>query len=661
MLCYRIILFTLLSIVLLMAPFAYAKQTYSVAVEWNDPVSKIMFDSLSNVQEIDFEFIEFNSYSEMLKAVSSGRVDLLANITYTEQRAKTLDFTAPTNIEYVYLFTRNNLSLSQARVLAVPAATIYHYVIAEEFPQIQFVQFEHASEALRLLNAGLVDGVVERINQLEYMTLSGTSAAILNDSLPLHPVSVAAVKGKYQDLLNIIEEHAHSVAFQKLLRRTIKRYQRQIRKLALRKEAVEKGINTDVSLRVKLENVKLFVNYQPDGSVDGITAEILNQVCEILQLQCQLVSEATEAWSSMYESLYNHSIDVLSPLAITETRREIFHLSDSYYSPEAILVKRKYYKDDVYRSISEMVVERIGVVKGNFFEVLLTNMLPGKELYTYSSQAELLDGLLNREVDYILITRAAFHSKLRQASSMIQIAEEGKVGVVYSYDLGFGFPNTEQGKVLAELFSKALNLVDLNRIVKKYDYPPDWYNTINDQKKRSRNGIFWFVAIFSSLVLIMGFFYRRSITDELTQLRNRLALYRRYGKSFPLHKILIYLDVNKFKAINDTFGHRVGDQVLKRLADNITHHWGAEAYRIGGDEFVLVCRGDRGKVEQRLKKISTFSFWDKDSNQEVVVTTSVGMAGNLDKSLPLDEVLQIADQSMYQSKARFRHAKRSSK
>lgn len=231
------------------------------------------------------------------------------------------------------------------------------------------------------------------------------------------------------------------------------------------------------------------MNYQPDGSVNGITADILFELCHILQLDCQLVSDSTESWANMYDSLLDQSIDILSPLAITDARKELFYLSDGYYSPEAILVKRKHYKDDVYRSVSEMLVERIGVVEGNFFESLLNDMLPSKKLHLYPSQHELLDALLNQKVDYIVLTRAAFHSKLRKAKSILNIAEEDKVGVIYTYHLGFGFPKTEQGKALSELFSKALPLVNLNSIAKKYDYPPDWYTTINDQKKLSRNSI----------------------------------------------------------------------------------------------------------------------------------------------------------------------------
>ncbi len=655
------VIYTLVGLLHLAAPSVWAepKSSYKVAVESGDPVSQILFNSLSKDTGIAFEFIKFDQFSAALEAVKSGQIDFLTNVIYSKERAETLDFTAPTNIEYVYFFTPDHLPLSQAQILAVPANSIYHFTLLEGYPEFRFVEFSDVSEAAELLHSGSVDGVIAGLSKLELMTVDGIDAALV-DELSLNPVSVVAPKGKHVELLKTIEEHAHSGEFQKLLRESTEQYQINVRKQALRKEVIQRGIDINEPLRVKLENIKLFVNYHNDNHVDGITADILYEVCELLQLDCQLASHADEAWSSMYQSLENQSIDVLSPLAITDARKALFYLSDGYYSPEAILVKRKHYKDDVYRSISEMLIERIGVVGGNFFESLLRDKLPGKELYLYSSQAELLDGLLNQEVDYILITRAAFNSKLREAKSTLQITEEKKVGVIHSYDLAFGFPKTEQGKHLSELFSKAINIININNIVNKYDYPPDWYSTINAQKKISRNGIIRFGFIISLLLLVLFVFYKRSITDELTRLRNRLAIYRKYGRLFPSHKTLIYVDVNKFKSINDRYGHRVGDLVLKHLATKIIRHWKGEAYRIGGDEFVLVSKESKEQIEQRLTKLTTFSFVERRSQDELVVTTSVGMATDLEKSLPLDEVLNVADKSMYKAKARFRRSKRAS-
>ncbi|WP_165311131.1 GGDEF domain-containing protein [Vibrio ziniensis] len=650
----------LLLIVCLISSGSMAKHktTYLVGTECDDFTTKLLFDSVSAESDVRFEYINFDSFSDALNAVSRGYVDFLSNVTFIEERTTTLDFSLPVSIEYVYLFTVDKPELDEISKLAVPMNTTIRKTIAEEFPNIEFVEYQNIEDAIAMLNLRQIDGVVDGLNHLENMVLSGFNAYLFNDHLSLHPVSIVTPKGKNQSLLKLIELHAHTAEFQRHFRESIEQYQLLIRKEALRKQVIASGIDVRYPLKVKLENIKLFVNYYPDGHVDGITADILYEVCDLLQIDCQLVSDEQESWSSMYESMLAKEIDVLSPLAITEQRKELFNFSDEYYSPEAILVKRKNYKDGVYRSISEMFVENIGVVEGNFFESLLQTMLPEKELHYYPTQKDLLMGLLNGEVDYIALTRAAFHDKLRRSKNVLAITEDTDVGVFYSYELGFGFQKDEKGRVLSELFSKALNLINEKSIIKKYDYPPDWYTTIQAQKKISRNSIVRFLFIIAILISVVFVFHRRSTTDELTRLRNRLALYKKYGSLFPNSKVLVYLDINKFKDINDNYGHRVGDKVLKQLGHNISRFWIGDAYRIGGDEFVLVTSRDVQQTERMLEGIKEFGFYEANSETNLLVSVSTGMAFDFEKNLPLDNVLNIADQSMYQSKHRFRYGDR---
>ncbi|MBJ7019231.1 substrate-binding periplasmic protein, partial [Vibrio cholerae] len=100
----------------------------------------------------------------------------------------------------------------------------------------------------------------------------------------------------------------------------------------------------------------------PDGSVRGISADVVFQACEILLLKCELVSNGQETWESMFDDLQDKSIDILAPITISPQRKKLAYFSESYYRPQAILVKREHYKDDVYSNVSELVAERIGVI-----------------------------------------------------------------------------------------------------------------------------------------------------------------------------------------------------------------------------------------------------------------------------------------------------------
>lgn len=166
--------------------------------------------------------------------------------------------------------------------------------------------------------------------------------------LPIQPVSIITPKQHNTLLLKQIESYVHSAAVQKLLRESVQKYQFDIRKQALRQSVIDSGLNVQRPLKIKLENVSQFAQYQRNGEVKGISADIVFQACDILLLKCQLASTADETWESMYGDLLDKQIDILAPVTISQQRKSLLYFSDSYYRPEAILVKRENYKDNVY-------------------------------------------------------------------------------------------------------------------------------------------------------------------------------------------------------------------------------------------------------------------------------------------------------------------------
>ena len=101
----------------------------------------------------------------------------------------------------------------------------------------------------------------------------------------------------------------------------------------------------------------------------------------------------------------------------------------------------------------------------------------------------------------------------------------------------------------------------------------------------------------------------RATTDPLTGVANRTVLMdrlhqglRRLGRSRGMLAVL-YLDLDRFKVINDSLGHHIGDDVLLKIAERLTHHLrpADTLARLGGDEFVLVAEG----VSDEAAAIST--------------------------------------------------------
>lgn len=625
-------------------------KVYFVATEADDVVSRVIFDDVSYHFNIDIEYVNYSSFDAILKSVEAGISDFAANVTFTPERAERFDFSRPTNIEYTYLFSKTNGHLEDMRKVGVPAGTIYGDLIRQNYPGIELVDYYGSAEAKQLLQHAKVDGVVDAINQLKPMLLEGFDAQLLNDRISIQPVSIVTPTGENAQLLSEIESHVHSARVQKLLRESIQKYQFDIRKHALRQAVIDSGLNIQRPLKVKLENVSPYSIYHQDGDVSGISADVVFRACDILLLKCELASKADETWESMYNDIRHQHIDIIAPLTVTEQRKSIVNFSESYYHPEAVMIKRESYKDFVYSNVSELVAERIGVIKDDFFEELLRRMLPRKELDIFFTQEEMLEALLTHQVDYIVMSRGNFNLFLRESDDLLPFVEDSMIGGFYKFDIAIGFTKSPLGETLASLFSRAIKMMDTQKIIKTYDYQPDWRATLVVEKRFTRHSQWLFATAFGLLVIVALYLHQQSNTDNLTKLRNRRALYRRYSRGLAGKISLVYLDLNHFKQINDNYGHEIGDKVLKQLAQRISQVWKGRAYRIGGDEFILVGNIKREQLEEIQAYLQHFVFVDVERDVSFDVTVAVGVSSGRESYMSLQEVLHQTDQAMYETK-----------
>ncbi len=289
-------------------------------------------------------------------------------------------------------------------------------------------------------------------------------------------------------------------------------------------------------------------------------------------------------------------------------------------------------------------------MKDGVYEMVLHRRLPHKPLVTFSSAEEQLSALLAFEVDYIVMTRTTYNRLLRDTKTILPVVEDDMIGTFYEHGIGIGFQKNSKGETLARLFNEALKLLNVESIVHRYDLAPDWQKTLSSQKTFTQKSHQLLVIIVLLLILTSYIWHKQSITDSLTKLHNRAALYRKHKEGLPKDLVLIYFDINKFKVINDSFGHRAGEMVLKTVADNIKSHWRYDSYRIGGDEFILIGWIKHSQIESYLKKMTCFEF-DDGVNEPYEVTVSYGCYISNGDHLSLDECIHKADTEMYRFKA----------
>jgi len=181
-----------------------------------------------------------------------------------------------------------------------------------------------------------------------------------------------------------------------------------------------------------------------------------------------------------------------------------------------------------------------------------------------------------------------------------------------------------------------------------------------------------FLTLFSGIVLIYAYILmgriessRRqlehsSATDTLTGLLNRRGLYETAERLFDRalehgEKIVVmFADMDKFKSINDTYGHPAGDQLLREfgivLRESLRLH--DVAARYGGDEFVLILSNTTldeaeyvgRRIQEKVKAVAQSRGQD--------ISLSIGLGEVPTNGVTLDAVLECVDQVLYQCKQR---------
>ena len=156
---------------------------------------------------------------------------------------------------------------------------------------------------------------------------------------------------------------------------------------------------------------------------------------------------------------------------------------------------------------------------------------------------------------------------------------------------------------------------------------------------------------------------KRAQFDELTLLPNRRLFTRQLEKAIGRSQrsgrpiAVLFIDLDRFKSINDTLGHDVGDELLRHVADRMTRNLriGDFSGRWGGDEFV-VCLEDFGEARnaaaaaQKLVLVLSEKYDVNDS--EVYATPSIGIAIYPGSGEDAERLIKAADLAMYQAKKR---------
>ena len=146
--------------------------------------------------------------------------------------------------------------------------------------------------------------------------------------------------------------------------------------------------------------------------------------------------------------------------------------------------------------------------------------------------------------------------------------------------------------------------------------------------------------------------------DALTGVYNRRYFYEYITKHKNSPMTILYIDLDRFKEVNDTFGHARGDDVLKKTAEYLKEIFHNDIVaRIGGDEFTVLHIGqcDSSKLEEKGKLLNR-KIHSIFRHEGIFVSASIGIAETDGVDLDIDAFIQEGDKKMYEIKKKHHEA-----
>jgi len=165
---------------------------------------------------------------------------------------------------------------------------------------------------------------------------------------------------------------------------------------------------------------------------------------------------------------------------------------------------------------------------------------------------------------------------------------------------------------------------------------------------------------------------KQAYSDNLTNIYNRhyfnLSLEKAIEETKNANHLnaLFFMDLDDLKAINDTFGHVIGDKVLQQVANNIQNiiHEGDTLARVGGDEFALIVKHikNENEIERYAQKVADATnfivefdidpseFYVDEQAQIIHISCSIGICTFAQEATTQEDIMHCADVAMYKAK-----------
>ena len=655
--------------------------------------AKDYLDEIAAKTGISFRIVTGYTWSELLERLRSRQIDMVPMMYWTAHRGHEFNLSNPYITVRHYVFTRGKraditgFEDMDGLTMAIPQGYAHIEYLSENHPRIKVLEVPGVVDAMDAVIVGKADAFIENTASVAYYTenqhIIGLDPAFTVD-FGVNNVHMASRKD-WPMLRNILQKALDEISAESATRiisrwtgseATAKTFLTSGVRLTpeehaylKRKGVIVACVNAD---RMPLEAVS-------GGKYSGMTADYLNAVSE--QLRIPIRSVSSRSWQDLQSKISAGLCDI-SPLALdnasnagkweltepyiggwlaTRADERFFGSLADLIGHEVAVVEgyadvdqlRLNYADTVFLGYPNVDAGLAAVASGEVFGMLdYVHVLSTAINRDYQGKVKISGNFRDESPGYSI----AFHRPEPQLASTItkvlQSFSDAQRQNIYHKWVAVSIEKQTDYTLLM----RALGVVALVMVIFYFRY-----RDLHSHREEVKNKNAELESLNEKLESQTEKAMQMAYHDQLTGLSNRAKLLIDLQRALKLSDrsgsklAVLFLDLDRFKNVNDSLGHDVGDKLLQAVAGRIAQLLRETDIlcRIGGDEFIVVLEAISDNyspsiVAQRI--INTLNEPFRIDVNTINIGTSIGISVFPDDSTDQNVLLKYADTAMYSAK-----------
>jgi len=423
--------------------------------------------------------------------------------------------------------------------------------------------------------------------------------------------------------------------------------------------------------------------FDKNEKYSGIASGYLSILEKKLDIKFKI--QKNEFWHKMIEKIKNRKTDMFLAIVSTPDRNKYMNFTSSYLNFPTVIVTR----DDVgyIKNLGQLSNKKVAVEKSFFTQELIHKKNKKIQLITTNTTKEALTKVYDGSAYAYIGTLPNIGHFIKELNYT-----NLKINGETSFETKLSFSTRKDLPHLNNILQKVLDTIT------EKEHDDIYYKWINITYTKTFDYQVIIISTFFIFLILLVFYYRNqslekelrvkeevakelkdlnslleqknmtlrdiSETDSLTKLANRrkidsfLEAEIDRSSRFSLPLSILMIDIDFFKKVNDSYGHKIGDAVLKQIAQLLSGS--VRRYdlvgRWGGEEFLIICPNSNIKqsyfLAEKIKdKISEYKFQNMN-NKHITISCGISQYTSYES---VDDLINKADKELYNAKHRGRN------